>query len=83
MYSIRNIALAENKRKVLNFTIGEELVDEIVVESHSFWVNSPTYFALWRQKYIIQCYHMSHLQYDKYELSFFSVVIIVSVMGPN
>ena len=60
MYSIRNIALAENKRKVLKFTIGEELVDEIVVESHSFWVNSPTYFALWRQKEKV---HYSMLSY--------------------
>ena len=68
MYSISNTALAENKREVLNFTIGEKLVDEVVVESHSFWVNSPTYFALWRQNYISQCYHMSHLQYDKYIL---------------
>jgi hypothetical protein len=34
----------------LSFTVGYELVDEVVVEIQSAWVHSPTYFALWSQK---------------------------------
>ena len=40
--------IAENDMKY-NFTIPQELVDEVVVEFNTLWIHSPAYFSLCKQ----------------------------------
>ena len=65
MCCINYIILTKIKREILSSTVGQELVDEIVVENHSFWVHSSTYFALCRQNY------------KTIELRFFTVIKVI------